>query len=68
MHQISVAAAQHEGFTEGLFQYQSHIISNHHESIFPLSECHKQTCLYLTVRRSSVQCCELNTSEIMLTS
>ena len=45
MHQISVAAAQHEGFTEGLFQHQSHIISNHHESLFPLSECHKQTCL-----------------------
>ena len=33
MHQISVAADQHEGFSEGLFQYQSHVISNHHESL-----------------------------------
>lgn len=38
MHQISVAAAQHERFSEGLFQYQSHVISNHHESLHRVSQ------------------------------
>ena len=38
MHQISVAAAQHERFSEGLFQYQSHVISNYHESLHRVSQ------------------------------